>query len=139
MRLNSIITAMLLALFAVGGLGKASEAAEKGKPPSVSVTKAKGGYTVEELYSNKDKLNGKQVSVRGKVVKFNSGIMGKNWVHVQDGTGKQGTNDVTATTNQNTKVGDIVLITGKLVTNKDFGAGYKYDVIIEEATVKIEK
>lgn len=133
MRFCSIFTLALLAVLAVSGLDKTSYAAEK------AITKAKGGYTVEELFAKKDKLSGKKVTVRGKVAKFSPGIMGKNWIHLQDGSGKQGTNDMTVTTNQTAAVGDIVLITGNLVTNKDFGAGYKYEVIIEEATVKVEK
>lgn len=137
MRHYLIITASLLAILAAGGFNKASEAAEKGKAPSIA--KAKGGYTVEELFTKKDKLNGKKVSVRGKVAKFSEGILRMNWIHLQDGSGKPGTNDITVTTNQSARVGDIVLITGNLVTNKDFGAGYNYAVIIEQATVKVEK
>jgi hypothetical protein len=125
------IAALTFLVLTYGGLEKAV-AAEK-------IQKAKGGYTVEELYAKKDKLNGKKVSVRGKVVKFSPGIMGRNWIHLQDGTGKQGTNDMTVTTNQTAAVGDTALVTGTLVTNKDFGAGYKYAVIIEDATVKVEK
>lgn len=133
MRFNSIITVAVFGILAVGGLEKASYAAEK------AITKAKDGYTVEELFAKKDKLSGKKVTVRGKVAKFSSGIMGKNWIHLQDGSGKQGTNDMTVTTNDTAAVGDVVLVTGNLVTNKDFGAGYKYAVIIEDATVKVEK
>ncbi|MBI3398345.1 MAG: hypothetical protein HY026_03815 [Deltaproteobacteria bacterium] len=123
----SIVATLLLAIFIVGGLHKTCTASE--------IKKAKGGYTVEELYTKKDKLSGKKVAVRGKVVKFNGGIMGRNWVHLQDGSGKQGSNDITVTTNQNAKVGDVILATGHMATNKDFGGGYKYEVIIEEATL----
>jgi len=133
MRFHSIIAVAVFAILVVGGLEKISHAAEK------AITKAKDGYTVGELYAEKDKLNGKKVIVRGKVVKFSGGIMGKNWIHLQDGSGKQGTNDITITTDQTAATGDVVLATGNLVTNKDFGAGYKYDVIIEDATVKVEK
>ena len=69
------------------------------------------------------------------MVKFNSGIMGKNWIHLQDGSGKQGTNDITITTNQSVKAGDTILATGNLAINKDFGGGYNYEVIVEEATL----
>lgn len=130
MKFYTSITVTLLAIFLVGGLHKTSHAAE--------IKKAKGGYTVEELYVKKSELNGKKVAVRGKVVKFNSGIMGRNWIHLQDGSGKQGTNDITLTTNQSVKVGDTILATGNLAINKDFGGGYNYEVIVEEATLSGE-
>src|SRR3990172_9486822 len=129
MRFHSIIAVAVFAILVVGGLEKISHAAEK------AITKAKDGHTVGELYAEKDKLNGKKVIVRGKVVKFNSGIMGKNWIHLQDGSGKQGTNDITITTNQSVKAGDTILATGNLAINKDFGGGYNYEVIVEEATL----
>ncbi len=102
------------------------------------IKKPKGGKTVAEVYAEKDNLSGKEVIVRGKVVKFSRNIMGKNWIHLQDGTGDKGTNDLTITTSTMSKEGDTVLARGVLVTNKDFGSGYKYDLIIEDANVTIE-
>jgi hypothetical protein len=102
------------------------------------IKKADGGKTVEEIFAGKDQLNGKTVAVRGKVVKFSPEIMGKNWIHLQDGTGKEGTNDLTVTTAAVAKTGDTVLVKGTLVANKDFGYGYKYDVIMEDATLTVE-
>lgn len=102
------------------------------------IQKAKGGKTVAELYAEKDSLAGKEVSVRGKVVKFSPSIMGKNWIHLQDGTGSTGSNDLTITTAATVKVGDTVLAKGVLGTDKDLGYGYKYDIILEEATVTVE-
>ncbi|MEK6725656.1 MAG: hypothetical protein AABY54_03780 [Deltaproteobacteria bacterium] len=134
MKTISIIAATLLAILTIGGLDRI-EAAEKGKTASAKTEV----YKVEELYAKKEELNGKKVTVKGKVVKFSAGIMGKNWIHLQDGSGKQGTNDITITTDQNTSIGENITVTGNLVTNKDFGAGYKYEAIIEEATVKAEK
>ncbi|RMF42184.1 MAG: hypothetical protein D6751_12440, partial [Deltaproteobacteria bacterium] len=102
------------------------------------ITPVEGGQTVEQLYSQTDSLNGKKVSVRGKVVKVNENIMGKNWLHIQDGTGADGTNDLTVTTAATAKVGDTVVVSGTLVADKDFGYGYKYALIIEDAEVKAE-
>lgn len=136
MRLYSAIAISLFLLLAAGGPDKISRAAEKGIPHSI--VKAKGGYTVEELFAKKDTLNGKKVTVRGKVVKFNSGIMGKNWAHLQDGSGGQTTNDITLTTNQRVKVGDIVVATGVMALDKDFGYGYTYKAIIEDAALTVE-
>jgi hypothetical protein len=106
----------------------------------ISVKKAAGknAYTIAEVYAKKASLNEKPAVIRGKVVKVSSGIMGKNWVHLQDGTGdaSKGANDIIATTLDSPAVGDVVTAKGTLFTNKDFGAGYKYDVIMEKATIQ---
>jgi hypothetical protein len=96
-----------------------------------------GGTAVAALWTNRAALSGKSVTVRGLVVKFNGGIMGKNWFHLQDGTGteKDGTNDITVTTDADVKVGDTVTVTGTLVLEKDFGSGYSYPIMIEGAKV----
>lgn len=106
----------------------------------IKVEKATGAnaFTVEELYREKAALAGKQVVVKGKVVKVSSGIMGKNWVHLRDGSGDKakGTHNIIVTTQDLPKVGDVVTVSGDFFKDKDFGSGYKYDVIIENATVK---
>jgi hypothetical protein len=103
------------------------------------IAKAEGGKTVAEVFEEKDALGGKPVSVRGKVVKVNAGIMGKNWLHVRDGSGADGTNDLTVTTaGELPAVGTTVVVTGPVTLNKDFGMGYTYDVIVEDAEVKVE-
>ena len=109
--------------------------------PKVDLTgikKAKGGKTIQEIFAGKTVLNGREVSVRGKVVKYNAGIMNKNWLHIQDGTGAEGSNDLTLTTSASAKVGDTVLVSGKVTIEKDFGFGYKFAVIIEDAEVAVE-
>ena len=104
------------------------------------IKKATGGKTVQEIISGSAKLAGQTVSVRGKVVKYNSQILGKNWLHLQDGSGsaKKNDNDLTITSDTAAKLGDTVLVTGKVSLNKDFGAGYKYAVILDDAQVTIE-
>jgi len=102
------------------------------------VKPVEGGQTIEQLYKQTDELAGKKVTLRGKVVKYNENIMGKNWIHIQDGTGAEGTNDLTVTTTATAKVGDTVVVSGVLVADKDFGYGYKYALIIEDAEVKVE-
>ena len=99
---------------------------------------AKGGKTVAEIYAAKAKLGGKSVTIRGKVVKYNADILGKNWLHIQDGTGSTGSNDLLVTTTGTAKPGDTVLIEGMVGINKDFGSNYKYGVLIEEAKVTVE-
>ncbi len=107
-------------------------------PKKGSVEKAKGGYTVEELYAKKADLSGKAIEVRGKVMKANANIMGTNWYHLQDGTGEGATSDLMVTSQDQAVVGDIVVVKGNLILDKDFGAGYKYDVIIDGAELKAE-
>ena len=103
-----------------------------------NIKRAANGQTVAEIYAGSAKLAGEKVTFRGRVVKFNGGIMGKNWLHVRDGTGSDGSNDLTITSQGKAKVGDLVLVTGVLATNRNFGGGYKYPVIIEDATVVVE-
>ncbi len=82
-------------------------------------------------------LGGQTVTIRGVVVKFNVGVMGKNWIHLQDGSGDaaQGTSDITVTTLDGAAKGETIVIKGIVRTNKDFGAGYAYPVIVEEARI----
>lgn len=100
--------------------------------------KAEGGKTIQEIYAQKTKLAGQPVKVRGKVVKYNHQIMGKNWIHLRDGSGTEGSNDLTLTTQSQAKVGDTVVATGKIVLDKDFGHGYKYGIIMEDAKLTVE-
>ena len=74
--------------------------------------------------------------VRGQVVKVNEGIMSLNWIHLQDGTDDAGNFDLTITTLETAKVGDIVTFEGTVILNKDFGAGYSYELILEEGSIK---
>ncbi|MEJ2704539.1 MAG: hypothetical protein P8Z79_19065 [Sedimentisphaerales bacterium] len=99
----------------------------------VSIEPAEGGITIGELFSNRDSYANKTVLIRGQVVKVNRAIMGRNWVHLQDGTSGSGSYDLTVTTQDEVKVGDVVTFEGTIALNKDFGAGYKYDVIMENA------
>ncbi len=139
-------------IFSVGPLAKAggdkaasvkqhgSKAVAAGATEKITVEKAAGAnaYTIAEIFSKKTSLNKRKVVLRGKVVKFSSGIMGKNWIHLQDGTGNEqkGTNKLVVTSQDSASVGDVVTVTGTIYKNKDFGAGYKYDVIMEEASIQ---
>jgi len=132
----------------VGGAGKVSgvtqtpvnhtQAPVESAVDLKGISKAKGGKSVAEIFAERSALNGKNVLVRGKVVKAMSGIMGKNWLHIKDGTGGAGADDLVVTTAVTAKVGDKVLVNGKVASDKDFGSGYKYDVIVEDAEVTIE-
>jgi hypothetical protein len=122
------------------GVSPGSEGALKDKAAKISVTKATGtnAATVAEAFAKSAKLNKKTVVIRGQVVKISSGIMGKNWIHIQDGTGseKKKTHNLVCTSKTDiADVGDVVTITGTLIKDRDFGAGYKYPVIIEDSTI----
>jgi hypothetical protein len=118
-----------------------SKAAVVASNDKISVEKAAGqdAYTVGEIYAKRASLDKKAAVVKGKVVKVSKGIMGKNWIHIQDGTGDsgKGTHDLVVTTAMDAAaVGDVVTVKGIISKDKDFGAGYKYDVIMEEASIQ---
>lgn len=110
-----------------------------GKPAvevqNISVEAPKGGHSLAYVFENKTKLKDKSIIIKGQVVKFSANIMGVNWIHIQDGTNFNGINDMTVTSAEDIQyqIGDIVTFKGILHLNKDFGAGYKYDYIVEEA------
>ena len=105
----------------------------------VKVEKATGqdAYTIAEIYEKKSGLCNNKVLVRGKVVKVLPKIMGKNWIHLQDGSGdeKKGNYDLVVTSQDMPSVGEVITVSGTVYTDKDFGAGYKYNVIVEEAII----
>jgi predicted small lipoprotein YifL len=103
------------------------------------IARAANGQTIAELYADGAKWSGRPVTVRARVVKVNVNIMDRSWVHLRDGTGKDGGNDLTVTTKGPAPaVGSTVLASGVLTTNKDFGAGYRYEVLIEDAKLVVE-
>jgi hypothetical protein len=106
----------------------------------VKVPKATGpdARTVAEIVTKKAELKDKTIVVRGKVVKFTPEVMGKNWVHLRDGTGSaaDNTNDVLVTTKDQAKIGDVVVAKGIVHTDRDLGSGYSYKVLVEEATLQ---
>ncbi len=116
---------------AAPGVAAATAVAEPIAPPA-------GGLSIEKVWSDRKALAGRTVTVRGKVVKYNAGIMDRNWIHIQDGSGKaaDGTHDLTITTRGTTKLGDVIEASGTIGLDRDFGASYKYAVIIENGTIK---
>lgn len=113
----------------------ANHAATNGK-----VVKAKGpdAYTIGEIYARGGKLQKKRVVVRGRVVDVAEKIMKKNWIHLEDGTGSKAkkTNNLVVTSRSLPKVGDVVTVSGTLFNNVDFGYGYRYRVLVQDAQVK---
>ncbi len=105
------------------------------KRQDISINKASGGVTVANVYNDKSKLSGKTVKVKGKVVKVNQGIMDRNWIHIQDGTGEEGKHDLLITTTETAKVGDVITVEGDVAYDKDFGSGYSYSALVENAKI----
>lgn len=148
---KNLLTSLALILlcstvsFAVAGSAQeqtpplGSKSAVKPKEAKISVKKASGpnAYTIAELYRDRAKLDKKQIVVRGKIVKVTPEVMNRVWVHIQDGTGSQaeGTHNLVCTTKANPQRGDVVTVKGTLAKDRDFGYGYRYSVIVEDATI----
>ncbi|MGE5662920.1 MAG: hypothetical protein ACM31I_01165 [Deltaproteobacteria bacterium] len=119
---------------------KSHEGAAATPSGPVKVDKAKGAdaYTVEEIHAKGAALDKKKVTVRGKVVKVSAGIMNRNWIHLRDGSGDEAkkTHNLVVTSKDQPSVGDVVTAKGVLAKDRDFGAGYVYAVIVEDASVK---
>jgi hypothetical protein len=105
-----------------------------------AVAAVEDGKDIAWVYANKDSLAGQQVSLRGNVVKYNANILGTNWLHIRDGSGSagDGSNDLIVTSAAEAAVGDTVVVTGNIILDKDFGAGYRYSVLMEDASLAVE-
>lgn len=124
-----------------GAMGKPHPSiAKPSDTQNVVVPKASGANarTVAEILTKTAELKDKPVVVSGKVVKYNPGILGKNWIHLRDGSGSSAdnTNDIIVTTSSETQVGNVITVKGVVRTDKDLGAGYSYKVLIEDATLQ---
>lgn len=100
----------------------------------VKISESEGTITIAELYADKEKYNGKKVRVQGEVTRYNSAIMERNWVHIQDGTEHEGKYDLTATSNEKFIVGSTVIVEGIIAVDLDFGYGYSYEILLEKAS-----
>jgi hypothetical protein len=121
-----------------GGMGGAMAASHTGKAAvgmkeGISVAPAENGLSIAKLYADRANYSGKTIKMKGQVVKINEQVMGKNWIHIQDGT-KDGENfDLTVTTLDGCKMDDVVTFEGTISLKKDFTHGYFYEVIMEDA------
>jgi hypothetical protein len=102
---------------------------------AITLEKKAGEITVAQIFANRNDYSGKEIEIRGIVVKVNEQVMGKNWIHIQDGTNDSGNFDLTVTSADLPAVNDEITIKGKIILNKDFGYGYTYEVIMEDAVV----
>ena len=140
---DRILFATMAPKSAYGNMPVSPHTMSAGSPlaPKKAMKKLASGQSVEEVFEKRVFLQGKLVQVRGVVTKVSHGIMGKNWVHVEDGTGDSKTNDLVFTTKEalHVKSGDTVIASGIAVIDKDFGYGYYYPVIIEKSYFKQSK
>ncbi|MEI8158244.1 MAG: nucleotide-binding protein [Burkholderiales bacterium] len=122
----------------VAGAPPGAAKAQDNTPIKVAKATGDNARTVAEVVTKSAELKDKSVQVRGKVVKYSPEIMGKNWIHLRDGSGSEAsnTNDILVTSAGQAKLGDVVTVTGVVRVDKDFGSGYAYKVLIEEATIK---
>ncbi len=132
---------------AMGGMGamggNGSAPAHSGKVSTeqnsaITIDKLAGDITIAQVFANRDDYSGKEIEIKGVVVKVNKEVMGKNWIHIQDGTNDNGNFDLTITSADVAEVNDEITVKGKIVLNKDFGYGYSYEVIMEDAQI-VEK
>jgi len=138
MKLNIFFFALFCFMLSCTSKKDADEASEKtdqqvtGETSDAEISKPSEGVTLSELIANKEKYDGQTVIVKGRCVKVNNDIMNRNWIHLQDGS-LQKDIDLTITTTENIQEDDIVTLQGKIALNKDFGAGYEYEIIMEDA------
>ena len=148
--LTTLLTMFVTLIFLLSSCGsKTNQTAQTGDTPSdypggkkapiedteISIDPAQDGINLAELFSNRNAYENNTIRIRGQVVKVNTAILGKNWVHIQDGTSDGNDFDLTVTTQYILEVGDIITFEGVIALNKDFGSGYTYDVIMEDAVV----
>lgn len=105
----------------------------------IKIDPAANGKTVAQILEQKTVLNGKAVTLKGKVTKYNEGILDRNWIHIQDGTSTNGEFDLLVTSKDVTQVGSVVIVKGKVALDKDFGAGYSYKILVEDAAISPAK
>lgn len=103
---------------------------------NVQVEKVEDGITIAELFANPKMYENKIIKIKGKVVKVNADIMNKNWLHIQDGTNFNDDFDLTVTSNQIASKDDVVIVSGRIILNKDFGYGYSYKILMEDAKIQ---
>ena len=99
---------------------------------NISIEPGEGCISVAKLLETRAEYSGKTVRIRGKITKFNPAILGKNWIHIQDGSEFKGAYDLTITTDSKPAEGDTVTFEGKITLNRDFGYGYFYEVMMED-------
>lgn len=105
------------------------------KYEAVKIAHSGDTKTIAYVFENMKSLQGQEIKLKGKVTKYNTGILDRNWIHIQDGTDFNGDFDLLVTSQEPAKVGDIITVVGKIAVDIDFGAGYSYKVLVEKAKI----
>lgn len=132
MKFTSLAFAALVAVF---GLSSPGDAAAQAAAPQAKAKAAAKPKAIADIHKNRKALAGQIIQAQGQVIKANNGIKGFNFVHIQDGTGAAGSNTLIVRSKDTANVGDKVTISGVVVVDRDFGSGYFYPLLIEEATI----
>jgi len=121
-----------------GTLGKtdgAVAAPAAAAPAATLVPPPAGGLAITVIRKDREALSGKSVTFSGRVTKFNEAILDRNWLHVVDGSAQDGSDDIAVTTTGTATVGAVVTVTGNVAVNQDFGSGYTYDLLVQDAVI----
>lgn len=105
----------------------------------ISTAVAAEVMTVSDVHARRAELAGQQITITGKVIKVNNSVMRRNFIHVQDGTGAGDTDRLIFTSQQTAVVGDTITVTGTVALDTDFGMGYFYPTLVEQATLELVK
>jgi len=107
------------------------------KDEELNIKPIEGGLSVAAVFAQRKTLKDTRIQVRGKVMKYTPGILQRNFIHLQDGSGSEEdkTHDLTVTTQEETELGKIITVEGTVIADRDFGSGYFYPVILEESKV----
>jgi len=121
--------------------GPATKSTDKGKTSlenisTDEVVPAEGSIAIADIIENPSKYDGKQVQVTGKCTKLNANIMGRHWIHLKDGSNDD--YDFVVTSDQAIPEGHVVTMAGTISLDRDFGSGYRYEILMENATAVIK-
>ena len=120
---------------AMGHMPGTTQGSVKSDRLDTQIEHGEGILSISELYANPSAYEGKSIRVKGEIAKFNAQIIQRNWIHLQDGTEFEGKYDLTVTSQQGFGVGEVVTLEGVLALNRDFGYGYSYELLLEEAVI----
>ena len=110
-----------------------SQVGKSSTEPANRIVKLEGSMSIKEVIEQASALEGKEVQLTGECTKLNANIMGRNWIHLKDGS--KDDYDFVVTSDQAIPEGHIVTIKGIVSLNRDFGSGYRYDLLIENASL----
>jgi hypothetical protein len=99
----------------------------------VKPLEVEGSIKISDIIDNPAKYDGKEVQLSGTCTKLNPNIMGRNWIHLKDGS--KDDYDLVITSDVAVPEGHVVTMMGTVELDKDFGAGYMYDIIIENGKI----